>query len=197
MIKIISEGLTYGGAPLNVDQTKSFNASTEAAFVATGKAAYIGKSGFGGIGVIGQSHVAVTAPANTSENTLYSLIVPGNTLGPNDTLRVTPIFSMTNSANNKTTNVKFGGSAIGSVVNTTAATYKEQRQVSNRGVKNSQVAFSSAFGGFGGSSVAITALTVDTTQDQILTITGTKASAGETLKLESVIVEVVAAVTPV
>lgn len=196
MIKIISDGLNYGGAPLMSGQVKNFDAATEAAYVATGKAIYLGKSCFGGVNAIGQQHAAVSAPANTSENTLYSLNIPGGTLGPNDSLRVTSVWTMTNSANNKTVNTKLGGSNIGSVVNTAVATYKEQRQVSNRGVQNSQVAFVSAFGGLGQSSVAVSALSIDTTKDQLLTVTGTKATAGETLTLESVLVEVINAATP-
>lgn len=43
-IKIIDAGLVYQGAPLQVDQTKDFDAITEAQYVATGKAVYLDES---------------------------------------------------------------------------------------------------------------------------------------------------------
>jgi hypothetical protein len=192
-IRIISDGLYNAGAPLNIGNIKSFDAATEASIVSTGKAVYIGQGGFGGINAIWQQHTPVSVPAVTTESIVYSFTVPGNTMGPNDTLRVTTLWTTTSSANNKICAVKFGGSTVGTFTVTTSATYKEQRQMSNRGVQNSQVVYTTGNGGFGTSNTAVGTLSVDTSQDQVLTVSGTKASAGETLTLESVVVEIIAA----
>ena len=44
----------------------------------------------GGVTVLGAQHTAITkTDADTAEATLYTLTIPGGTMGPNDTLRVT------------------------------------------------------------------------------------------------------------
>ena len=145
---------------------------------------------FGAVLVLGQQHVAVSAPADTNENTLYSLTIPGGMMGPNDTLRISYLGTCTNSANTKNLRVRFGGTAFQSSSVTTVAGVSIITSIKNRNSVAAQAAAASAAGDCSGSVGLLTA-TVNTANAQTLTITGTKASAGETLTLESVLVELI------
>lgn len=192
MIQIISEGLSYAGAPLMVDQVKSFDADTEAAFIATGKAMRIGKSAFGNVAAIAQQNTAVTAPDNTDENTLYTVAIPGGAMGPNDSMRVSAIWSCTNNANAKTLKIKHGDSVILSTPAAGGGGAAQHARASNRNSPNSQIC------GIIGSGLTGTVNTyaLDTTKTQDVTITAQKATADDSIILESVLVEIIAAATP-
>jgi hypothetical protein len=120
---------------------------------------------------------ATSGAADTAENTLYTAKIPP--LRKNDRLRITSHVRHTNSANNKTVAVKLGGTTFHSVVTTTVAGHKMVTEIVNRGATNSQAGEAGAQG------------TVDTSVETTLTITGTKATGGETLTLEAVMVELI------
>ena len=146
-------------------------------------------------GVIGQQNTQVVAPADTAENVLFSMTVTGNTMGANDSLRISYLGALTNSANTKTIKASFGGQNIATQSLTTVASFKMQTQFTNRNSQASQI-MAGAGGGLsvgpnGSSSLAVTTLGVNTAADQVLSITGTKASAGESITLEMVQVEIV------
>ena len=146
-------------------------------------------------GVIGQQNTQVSAPADTAENTLFSMTVSGNTMGANDSLRISFLGSSTNNANTKTLKLYFGGEQIASTLITTTAGFKFQSQLANRNSQTAQV-MAGAGGGLsvgpnGTSSVANTVLSVDTKADQVLSITGTKAVAGDLLALDMVQIEII------
>src|SRR5688500_6060251 len=61
--------------------------------------------------VLAQSAVAASHTGNTTETTLATVTVPANAIGANGRLRVTSLWSHTNSANSKTLRVRFGGAA--------------------------------------------------------------------------------------
>lgn len=130
--------------------------------------------------------VRSVAPANTSENTLGSVTIPGGTMGANGALLVWATFSLTESANNKTLRFRFGGVEFLNVVLTTVPGTTLSRAIYNRNSESSQVSHSlsgSGFGNFASGTTPVTA-TVNTSVNQNLTITGQKASAGETIALE-------------
>lgn len=143
---------------------------------------------------IAQSSVAVTCPSDTSENTLASITIPGGTMGANGRIRLTTLWSTTNSANAKTLRARLGGLA-GTVVFSTAVTtnqsYRDMREIGNRNSESSQVAPAGASGGFGASASAIVTSAINTAADVSLVITGQKATAAEILVLETYHVEVV------
>ena len=145
------------------------------------------------IGVLGQSAVAVSNTAVTTEETLATIAVPANALGPNGRLRITTLWTMTNSANAKTPRVRFSGAAGTQYANfalTTSAGYHDQIVIANRNATNSQVGPSSVINGhFGNGSGAPTTSAVDTTAATSVVISGQKALAGEVLTLESYLVE--------
>ncbi len=192
MIQIISEGLNYAGAPLMVGQVKSFDAATEAAFIATGKAVSIGKSAFGNVTALAQQNTAVTAPNDTNENTLYTVAIPGGAMGPNGSIRVGTVWTCTNNANAKTLKVKHGGNIILNTLAASGAGAIQHVKTSNRNSPNSQVCSSVG----SGTTSTVSTYALDTTQTQNVTITAQKATAGDSIILESVLVEIITAATP-
>lgn len=145
--------------------------------------------------VLAKSGVAVPLTGSTSETALATVAIPAGAMGPNGVLRVTTLWSLTNSANNKTPRVRLGGisgTAFRGQNLTTVASGRDQIEIHNRNAQNSQVS-NPAGGGFGGagtSSSVITTATVDTSIAQDLVISGQLANSGETLTLEAYTVEV-------
>jgi hypothetical protein len=148
----------------------------------------------GGSVVLAQSGVAVSGAADTNENALATITIPANSLGINGSIRVWHLWTVTNSANNKTMRVRFSG-ASGTIYNqivlTTSAINHQLTVITNRGATNSQVGSASLSSSFGASASANVTSAVDTTADTTIVITGQKASAGETITLERYMVEIV------
>lgn len=149
----------------------------------------------GGVRILAQSAAGVSGAADANENTLATVTVPGGALGLNGRLRVTALFTVTNSVNNKVLRVRFSGisgTIYHTVTLTTNASYKVEADIANRGATNSQVGgMASIGGGWGTSGSAVITSAVDTTADTTLLITGQKVTAGETLTLESYLVELI------
>lgn len=133
--------------------------------------------------IIAQSAVAVTAPADTNENTLATITIPGGVIGANGRLVVEAYFNVTASTNSKTWRVRLGGTSLHNGVTTsaTAVSVGTLAPIANRNSESSQVGV--GYTGNGVSSAALPTGTVDTTADQTLTITGQKATGAETMTL--------------
>ena len=102
----------------------------------------------------------------------------GNSMGPNGTVWLYPIWHYPSSANVKTLKMLFGGTAVIAIGNTTSTYAAPLVRVWNKGVTNQQSA--SDFGGLSNSSTAtISHLTKDTTADQAILITAQLAVATE------------------
>jgi hypothetical protein len=137
---------------------------------------------------------AAQLTGTVTETTLATITIPGGLMGPNGVARVTVLYTNSNSANNKTLRVKFGGTTYFGPAVTTNVTSQAMVMVRNRNATNSQVGM--AFGstsGFGGSSAAAVTSAVDTTADITLLITGQLANATDTLTLEGYTVDVLPA----
>lgn len=140
------------------------------------------------------SAVAVSAPADTTEDTLATITIPANAMGANGRLRVSTFWSHTNSANNKTLRVRYSGASgtiFSTFTNTTTAAMRAQCEIVNRNATNSQVGGFNGTGGFGSGAASLLTSSVDTTAATTVVITGQKASSGETLTLESYLVELI------
>jgi hypothetical protein len=144
--------------------------------------------------VMGCSGAAVSHTGNTNETTLATVTIPGGSMGPNGVVRVTSLWSVTNSSNNKALIIRFGGTsgtAYQNITVTTVGTVHFVTLIRNRNSANSQVGHASGAGlPFGTSGGAVTTSSVDTANDVDLVVRGTLASAGETITLESYMVEV-------
>lgn len=136
-----------------------------------------------------QSGTAVALTGTTAETTLVSVVIPGGMLKANGKIIVICTWSHTNSANNKTKRIKYGTfDFINAHVETTSATSRDFASMHQR-TASSQVAFPNT--NFGSSSTALLTGSIDSSVDQTLAITGQLASSGETLTLESALVEVI------
>lgn len=132
--------------------------------------------------LLGQSGAAVTAPADTNENALATIAVPANAMGANGRVRIRAIFTCTSSANNKTFKVVFGGTTILSHLVTTVSTDDVSIELMNLNATNSQRSSSGSVVTSSANTFTVqTTAAIDTTAAQNITITATKASAGESV----------------
>lgn len=147
---------------------------------------------------IAQSFSVVTAPADTNEDTLATITVPANAMGANGMLRVTAMWAYTSSANNKTLRIRYSGgsgTAFFQTTQTTNAGMSATILIANTNVTNAQIGYIDASSTtFGGAIVTRPTAAVDTTAATTVVITGTKASAGETMQLVGYCVELIRAV---
>lgn len=141
--------------------------------------------------ILAASAVASSVTGTATETTLATITLPANSMGANGIVRVITAWTHTNSANNKTLRMKFGGTSYLNSNVTTNATSRVETQISNRNATGSQVGHSpSATASFSSSGSAIVTSAVDTTASVTLLITGQLATTSETITLESYIVEV-------
>jgi hypothetical protein len=142
--------------------------------------------------VLASSAVAVSCPADTNDNVLATVTIPAGAMGPNGRLRITSLWTVTNSANTKGLRVKLGGAGgtdYSGVTLTASATLRTQIEICNRGAPNSQIGFTASQGGFSVSTGANITSAIDTSVAQTIVFGGQKQSAGETITLESYLVE--------
>lgn len=139
--------------------------------------------------LIAQLYANASAPADTTEDTLATIAVPGNSLLANGCLDVEALFTITASTNNKTLKVYLGTTGTTAYTNTVlsaagAASARTTTRICNANATNAQVGGLST-GGFGGAGTiaALTTGAIDTTSSANVIITGQKGTAGETLTL--------------
>jgi hypothetical protein len=133
----------------------------------------------------GMSHTG-----NTNETALATISIPGGAMGLNGGLLIYTTWTYTNSGNNKTLRVRFGGASgtqyLASTT-TTTATLSDFRKIRNRNSASAQIGNTAGGAGstFGTTASAVTTSSVDTTAAVDLVISAQLASAGETITLES------------
>jgi hypothetical protein len=145
--------------------------------------------------ILAQSAVAVSVSATTNEEVLVTVDVPAGALGVNGSLRVMSEWSMTDSANNKVFRVRFGADGAGlsgtSYLSSTITTQDglaDLKKITNRGSVSSQYGMNtSGYFGVGGTTGQTSS--VNTAAQSEIVFSGQKASAGETITLESYSVE--------
>jgi hypothetical protein len=142
--------------------------------------------------IIGASAIGWSHTGDTAEFGLRTVSIPA-LMGANGILRITTLWSMTSSANNKTPRIRLGGAAgtqFLSPVITTSASYSESRLIRNRGVTNSQVGTrTDSVATAGGTGNPPTTGAIDMSIAQDLVFSGQLANSGETITLESYLVE--------
>jgi hypothetical protein len=137
--------------------------------------------------ILAQSAVAVSLTGTTAETALASIPIPAGLIGKNGTIRIFALFTYTNSANAKTMNAKLGGQLLFSNSSSTTVSQQPIIITHNRNSLSSQITSNSSSGA---TTASPNATTVDTSVDQVLQLTGTLASSGETITLESYTVEI-------
>lgn len=139
-----------------------------------------------GSGATQQSHTG-----STSETTLVTVSIPAGLMGSNGRVRVTVLGGATGASGNKTWRVKFGGTAFLEIVGTTTTlSSRIQCEIANRNATNSQVGGALAQGNWSTNTAAVITSAIDTTAAVNLTITGQLSSAGDSVSVESYLVEV-------
>lgn len=138
--------------------------------------------------ILAQSWVDVTAPADTSENTLATIAIPANTLGANGMIRLFLLLTQTSSVNDKTLRVKLGATTFATRVQTTATHYGYYAWIVNRNATNSQIGTEYASNSGQGTT---TTGSENTTAALNLVITGQKETGSETITLNGYTVEIV------
>lgn len=144
--------------------------------------------------VLAQSAVAVPVTGTTAETVMATIPIPAGAMGPNGAIRVTTVYSVgANNANNKFADVRFGGTGgtlywAANLAN--SLSQRNQLVIQNRNSQSSQVG-GVAFGALGTpQATGVTTSAVDTSAAVDLVISGANANAGDTITLESYIVEV-------
>lgn len=126
--------------------------------------------------LIGRQYTDVSNAADTAELTLYTCQIPP--LGPNDALVVRSILQMVG-AGNKTYKLKLDGNNLYSQ-NFTSAMDVRDLFMRNRGATNSQVGGYPNASVYGNASGALALTAIETNVATTLTITGQKATSGDT-----------------
>jgi hypothetical protein len=134
--------------------------------------------------------VSMSVTGTLTETALATCTIPAGAMGLNGGVMIYSTWTVTNSANNKTTRIRLGGiggTAHNDTVWTTIATVPDARRIRNRNSASSQVGSTAAAsgGGFSTTSGAVVTSSVDTTAAVDLVFTGQLANTGETITLES------------
>ena len=144
---------------------------------------------------VASSNKNASVSATTNEETLATILVPANVLGANGRVEILTAWTMTNSANNKTCNIRVGqaagdaltGQRMARPVFSSSVNAGFWTRFGNKNATNSQEGFNSptSLTGIGNATTAVEIASVDTTKPWYIFINGQKASSGETLTLNS------------
>lgn len=150
--------------------------------------------------VLAASAVQRSLTGTLAETLLDTIKIPGGMLGPDGLIRVHSLWSAAaNNANAKTGFLRLSGATgvsgtyVGAVGVANALAFQALHRIANRASEALQVfgAGSSSTGGqLGASTVALSTGVIDTSVDSWLNITAALASAGDTMALESYVIEV-------
>lgn len=154
-----------------------------------------GASGCGLPYILAKSGAAATVSATASEEALATVSIPAGAMAANGMLRVTTLWSCTNSANNKTPRVRLGGLSGTDYANlsfNSMTGFRIVTEIINANSAGGQIGHSNIRSDGGESQQLGLSSAVDTTAAVDLVISGQKASAGETLALTSYLVELIA-----
>ena len=143
--------------------------------------------------VLYQSAVAVGAPASTAESALVTVQVPAYLMGRNGRLRITALWASTNNANTKLIRVRLNdlaGTVIGQIDNGGSDYATVTTTLANRNSLTSQYGDSFAIRTAGATPNWRTTPAANTANDLPLLFTVQKSVAGDSVVLESLLVEV-------
>lgn len=139
--------------------------------------------------ILASSAVQLSHTGNTNETTLATITIPAGTMGANDMIEVTTLWSFTNNANVKTPRVRLGGVSGTAFYGPGPASNVQiysQIRIRNRGVQNSQLGYSaSAQTSYSASAGALVTSAIDMGSAQDLVFSGQLANSADTISLES------------
>ena len=146
-----------------------------------------------GLTILGASAVSASHTGSTVETTLATISVPANAMGANGIIRVTAQWSFAGAGGTRTPRIKFGATTYGGPALTSAGlSARVQAQWANRNNTSSQVGNEPTQVNWSQNNTAVsTTSAIDTTSAQNITLTGQLSSAGDTITLESYLVELI------
>ena len=134
----------------------------------------------------------VTLTTTIFETELTSVTIKGGLMGANGKLKIWPLLSMTNNANGKTIKLKIDGNVFYGNTRILEAQIQFLSIVRNTNSQSVQKISSGITAGLGVTTGVVTSLTVDTSADFTISITGQLANSTDTsLTLEGFFVEIV------
>lgn len=172
-----------------VDQIKTYVLSSPQAACATLGTWY----------VLATSSATVSISTGTSEVVLVTIPIPAASMGANGRLRITTMWSLTSSGNNKTTRLRFGasgaglgGSPIVAATMTTNTGIRVQTEIMNVASASIQKSFTTNSNSGFGTTTGTTPISaaINTANASEIVLSGQPANAGETVSIESYCVEV-------
>jgi len=125
--------------------------------------------------------------SSTSEIDMAYFTIPANTMGPNGWAELSNIHVNNNSGNNKTHQVRYSGTGstiVYQVILTTGPEHQSNVIIRNQNATNKNLVFGISNTPYTAGAGTPGRLTVNTTADTNLVVTGTKANAGDYIILD-------------
>jgi hypothetical protein len=139
--------------------------------------------------VVYQKHKSFSYTGGIDLHTVDKIILPGNMLGPNGSMRFHAHFQSNNNANSKSFGVYINGLAMYTSSSTASLNNYMNFNLKNRGVVNQQLM--GVIGASGTSGLAGNIKTIDTSQDMLVEFKINLTDAGDTGSIESWIIEMI------
>ncbi|SEN70539.1 hypothetical protein SAMN05216404_106140 [Nitrosospira multiformis] len=135
------------------------------------------------IEILAGSAIGFSCSLTSIDEPLDSFAIPAGLLGVNSILQIEPLWTFTNSANNKILKVKVGGVTVYSATRTTSVKEAPLIVLANRNSLASQIQpYDGAYGTAGASAPATHS--IDFANNVVVDITGQRADSGDALTLE-------------
>jgi len=134
---------------------------------------------------------AVALTGTTVETTIVTITIPAGLIGSKGEVKLYPLFSATNNANNKTVRIKLGGYTGYFLQSSGYAQLSNLVIFRNFNSESVQKVSSGLPAGLGSTGGSFTSLIIDTSAATTITITGQLAVGTDTMTLESLFVEIV------
>lgn len=146
--------------------------------------------GFAG-SVCFRDNAAHASTVTGADETLLSVTIPAAALRADSIIRITSLWSCTNSANAKTFKIQADGQNVLNLSQTTVASFHDMHIIRFRSLASQVVNNAATATPFGTTaSTGVNTLTVDATDGLTLTFLINRTNAGDSAALESAIVEV-------
>jgi len=144
--------------------------------------------------IAGSGGAQVSLTGSTSETVLKTINIPAGALGPNGQIRVSALTSAgASNANAKTVRWRMGagigGTTFQSYSLASTLTAEVLRRIANQNSQSVQVTSSAGLASFTQAGSPVAPMAIDTSAAFDITITGQLASAGDTMNLDSYLVE--------
>lgn len=180
MIRFLNDE-TVSGYRFGKGTIARFDNATEAALIAQADAEDY--PAVRPVEVLASSAVAVSCASTAVDEVLASFTIAAGVMGVNSILQIEPLWTYTNSANNKILKVKVGGSTVYSATRTTTVKEAPLIVLANRNSLSSQIQPYDNNYVTAGSGAPAT-YTIDFSVAVDVEITGQRANGADTLKLE-------------